>query len=477
MPADPLTLHDTVHDLAQKVIDAARAIQADTFPTDVTILRRDFDQRPARQHTSIAAGYVSALLHVLDVELHTIYLEDQGLIGDENGRQVLSWMGLRMVLPRPKATVQQASADARVTSLEKALRAIAELTEVEAGASVIDKVRELRADLVSVTADRNAAWKTRDELTLEMAKVNARAANLTQQVATLRGTDDLWPADLGLTLSWGKLLDRVRRQRAIAETPPWFADVGEALGHPVAHWSDAIRAIKAVVHDRMRFKADADSACHQVAQMFHAVTGTPWGDGPKRGVLEDVADAVAEWKRRVLEAEQLSAERYRDIDARLAASSEMGEARHRCIDRDITALRDRVAKLERAEPTMQTNTCGEGPATQPAGPSSKYPHGYRTPLDKSPASNIPGHGEDVSTWAQPPAASYPQETDMQRDRATNLTAMFLDWIRTYLSEHDRPTLRLGNVERELAMVARSALGDSGIAALVRCLHGARTGGR
>lgn len=41
-------------------------------------------------------------------------------------------------------------------------------------------------------------------------------------------------------------------------------------------------------------------------------------------------------------------------------------------------------------------------------PSVKYPHGYRSPLDKSPASNVPEPGEDTSTWVCPPVAEFRQ---------------------------------------------------------------------
>lgn len=33
---------------------------------------------------------------------------------------------------------------------------------------------------------------------------------------------------------------------------------------------------------------------------------------------------------------------------------------------------------------------------------SKYPNGFRSPLDKSPDSNVPLSGEDTSKWALPP---------------------------------------------------------------------------
>lgn len=39
--------------------------------------------------------------------------------------------------------------------------------------------------------------------------------------------------------------------------------------------------------------------------------------------------------------------------------------------------------------------------------SSKYPHGFRSALDKSPESNVPRPGEDVSRWECPPEAQAP----------------------------------------------------------------------
>jgi hypothetical protein len=46
--------------------------------------------------------------------------------------------------------------------------------------------------------------------------------------------------------------------------------------------------------------------------------------------------------------------------------------------------------------------------------STKYPDGFRTPLDKSPASNVPEPGEDVLTWACPPSSAEPPDTDGAR---------------------------------------------------------------
>lgn len=50
-----------------------------------------------------------------------------------------------------------------------------------------------------------------------------------------------------------------------------------------------------VVHDLAQTRSAHDEACHLLAQVWHAATGKPWGDGPARGILEDVQDRVEEW--------------------------------------------------------------------------------------------------------------------------------------------------------------------------------------
>lgn len=53
--------------------------------------------------------------------------------------------------------------------------------------------------------------------------------------------------------------------------------------------------------------------------------------------------------------------------------------------------------------------------------TTKYPSGFRSPLDKSPASNIPRPGEDTSTWAMPPSKIRRLITDdLTRDVARDL---------------------------------------------------------
>lgn len=60
-------------------------------------------------------------------------------------------------------------------------------------------------------------------------------------------------------------------------------------------WADAALAkdlgtkLEAMTIDAERYKADHLSACALIAQMHAAATGKP-GDGPIRGVVEDVAD-------------------------------------------------------------------------------------------------------------------------------------------------------------------------------------------
>jgi hypothetical protein len=47
-------------------------------------------------------------------------------------------------------------------------------------------------------------------------------------------------------------------------------------------------AMSRVVVDLRQAKEDHGRAAHLVAQLYHAATGRPWGDGPIRGVVEDV---------------------------------------------------------------------------------------------------------------------------------------------------------------------------------------------
>jgi NTP pyrophosphatase (non-canonical NTP hydrolase) len=46
--------------------------------------------------------------------------------------------------------------------------------------------------------------------------------------------------------------------------------------------------IKSLIEELDRMKGSYEGACHQMAELFHTITGIPWGSGPCEGVLQDV---------------------------------------------------------------------------------------------------------------------------------------------------------------------------------------------
>ncbi|MGW2130438.1 hypothetical protein [Streptomyces coelicoflavus] len=107
---------------------------------------------------------------------------------------------------------------------------------------------------------------------------------------TLRGLH-LTPSEAAL------LVATVRdEQRAYDQTRRSLAETGTAYGKHRAAANDAIREAE---DEAERFKADYLSACKTIADMHAAATGRT-GEGPERGVVEDVADVRA----RMLAAEE-----------------------------------------------------------------------------------------------------------------------------------------------------------------------------
>lgn len=85
----------------------------------------------------------------------------------------------------------------------------------------------------------------------------------------------------------------------------WYPEVrcGYPAGHPGVWHGDGFHSwkpadavsysvLKSMRDERDSLKADYEGACKTIAEMHGAVMG--WGNGPKRGVVEDVIDVVAE---------------------------------------------------------------------------------------------------------------------------------------------------------------------------------------
>lgn len=60
--------------------------------------RTDGTEAEVQSEATVAAGYLSALLRVIDRELHTIFLPKETITRNDDGALVVSWCGLRLVI-------------------------------------------------------------------------------------------------------------------------------------------------------------------------------------------------------------------------------------------------------------------------------------------------------------------------------------------------------------------------------------------
>lgn len=61
-------------------------------------IRGDGTEAEVQSEATVAAGYLSALLRVIDHELHTIYVPKDCVTFTPDGAFVVSWCGLRLVI-------------------------------------------------------------------------------------------------------------------------------------------------------------------------------------------------------------------------------------------------------------------------------------------------------------------------------------------------------------------------------------------